>query len=261
MKNEVYEKFVEKFKPKKTTDDCYTPPEIYEVVKSWVCEHYSVDPVQIIRPFYPGGDYQNEKYAENTIVLDNPPFSILAQICEFYLEKNIKFFLFAPSLTIFSGRSIVNKMCHIVCDCSIIYENGARVKTSFVTNLEDDVIARTSPELTNIVNDKMREVLKKNTKTLPKYEYPDNIVTAAIMQRWAKNGIEFEVHKDECIPVRQIDAQRPEKKTIFGSGLLLSDEKAKEKAQAEKNTAPEYKNAKRYELSERELALVRSLEK
>lgn len=28
-----YEGFVEKFKPKKTTDDCYTPPEIYEAVK------------------------------------------------------------------------------------------------------------------------------------------------------------------------------------------------------------------------------------
>ena len=27
-----YEQFVEKFKPKKTTDDCYTPPEIYEVI-------------------------------------------------------------------------------------------------------------------------------------------------------------------------------------------------------------------------------------
>lgn len=28
-KNESYENFVEKFKPKKTTDDCYTPPYIY----------------------------------------------------------------------------------------------------------------------------------------------------------------------------------------------------------------------------------------
>lgn len=27
MKSKSYEEFVEKFKPKKTTDDCYTPPE------------------------------------------------------------------------------------------------------------------------------------------------------------------------------------------------------------------------------------------
>nr|DAU95175.1 MAG TPA: hypothetical protein [Caudoviricetes sp.] len=28
-----FEDFCEKFKPKKTTDDCYTPPTIYEVIK------------------------------------------------------------------------------------------------------------------------------------------------------------------------------------------------------------------------------------
>lgn len=31
-----YEGFTEKFKPKKTTDDCYTPREVYETVLSWV---------------------------------------------------------------------------------------------------------------------------------------------------------------------------------------------------------------------------------
>lgn len=34
-KSNTYEKFVDKFKPKKTTDDCYTPGAIYEVVKDW----------------------------------------------------------------------------------------------------------------------------------------------------------------------------------------------------------------------------------
>lgn len=34
--NETYEEFVEKFKPKKTTDDCYTPPEVYKLIKDWV---------------------------------------------------------------------------------------------------------------------------------------------------------------------------------------------------------------------------------
>lgn len=27
-----YEAFVDKFKPKKTTDDCYTPPDVYDTV-------------------------------------------------------------------------------------------------------------------------------------------------------------------------------------------------------------------------------------
>lgn len=34
-KSNTYEEFVDKFKPKKTTDDCYTPGAIYEVVKGW----------------------------------------------------------------------------------------------------------------------------------------------------------------------------------------------------------------------------------
>lgn len=29
---ETYEQFVDKFKPKKTTDDCYTPPAVMDVV-------------------------------------------------------------------------------------------------------------------------------------------------------------------------------------------------------------------------------------
>ena len=38
-----YEKFVEKFKPKKTTDDCYTPPAIYEVVAEYVSKEYGLN--------------------------------------------------------------------------------------------------------------------------------------------------------------------------------------------------------------------------
>lgn len=34
-KSNTYEEFVDKFKPKKTTDDCYTPGTIYEIVKGW----------------------------------------------------------------------------------------------------------------------------------------------------------------------------------------------------------------------------------
>lgn len=55
MKSNTYEEFVEKFKPKKTTDDCYTPPEIYETIKNWVCQKYSVSADKIMRPFKPGG--------------------------------------------------------------------------------------------------------------------------------------------------------------------------------------------------------------
>lgn len=35
---ESYEEFTEKFKPKKTTDDCYTPPSIYAVIRDWLAK-------------------------------------------------------------------------------------------------------------------------------------------------------------------------------------------------------------------------------
>ena len=64
---ETYEEFVEKFKSKKTTDDCYTPPGVYAVIKDWACKEYSIDPAKIVRPFYPGGDYENFDYPEGPL--------------------------------------------------------------------------------------------------------------------------------------------------------------------------------------------------
>lgn len=48
-----YGAFVEKFNPKKTTDDCYTPPQVYEAVRDWACGEYGIDPSKVVRPYYP----------------------------------------------------------------------------------------------------------------------------------------------------------------------------------------------------------------
>ena len=53
--SDEYKRFVDKFKPKKTTDDCYTPENIYNAVKEWACKEYGINPKNIVRPFYPGG--------------------------------------------------------------------------------------------------------------------------------------------------------------------------------------------------------------
>ena len=34
-KGESYEQFIEKSQPKRTTDDCYTPPPVYEALLQW----------------------------------------------------------------------------------------------------------------------------------------------------------------------------------------------------------------------------------
>jgi hypothetical protein len=129
-----YGAFVEKFKPKKTTDDCYTPDNVYAAVLDWAVKEYGLEGAQIIRPFYPGGDYTKEDYSGNCAVIDNPPFSILAEICRWYNQRGIRFFLFGPGQTLFSGSGM-DGINYVICDGSITYANGATIKTGFVTNL------------------------------------------------------------------------------------------------------------------------------
>ena len=257
MQGETYEEFVEKFKPKKTTDDCYTPPDIYEAIKQWACNKFDIDPDKILRPFWPGADYKKTDYPEGYTVVDNPPFSILTQICEYYLERGIPFFLFAPSLTCFTGKTTFTRMSHIICDCDIIYENGALVKTSFVTSFEPEIAARTAPDLTLAVNNVTKRL--KKTKQLPKYAYPDYIVTAAMMQKYARYGVQFEVKQASCRHIRSLESQREKKKSMFGTGLLLSEKAAAEKAAAEK-AAAEKAAAEKWTISEKEMEIIKTLE-
>lgn len=137
-KSATYEEFVEKFKPKKTTDDCYTPADVYEVVKDFAVElwrrEHSGTPF-VMRPFYPGGDYQNETYPENAYVVDNPPFSIMAKILDFYKSRRIPYFLFTDGRTLFSYSTAYRKPSFVVVGNNVVYENGARVNTGFITNV------------------------------------------------------------------------------------------------------------------------------
>ena len=256
--DEGYDEFVDKFKPKKTTDDCYTPPEVYEVIKGWACAEYGIDPAKVVRPFYPGGDYERFDYSGGKVVVDNPPFSILTQICEFYVNNGIPFFLFCPTLTGFGSKRLAMRTCHIICGCQIVYENGASVNTSFVTSYGGDVVAKTAPELRELVDAKVDELRKQGKTKLPKYEYPDEVVTAAIMDRWSKYGVEFEVRRTDCLPISELDAQKEGGQSIYGNGLLLSERAAAERAAAER-AAAERAAAQRFALSDREREIVRSL--
>lgn len=135
-KGESYEEFVKKFEMKKTTDDCYTPAAVYDVVKAWAMAH-AAEPfteAQIVRPFWPGGDYENEDY-RGRVVVDNPPFSILARIVRTYLARGVRFFLFAPSQTLYSMRIRPGRVTFVASHCRVRYANGAKVNTAFVTNL------------------------------------------------------------------------------------------------------------------------------
>ena len=229
--DEEYQAFLDKFVPKKTTDDCYTPDLVYEAVAQWVANEYHVAPRHFVRPFYPGGDYQREQYLPDAIVVDNPPFSILSEIIKFYVEKGIRFFLFAPTLTLFSSSSSLVTALPVAA--SVTYKNKANVNTSFVTNLEDPSIRlRSVPSLYRAVKEANDRNLEEQRRELPKYAYPDNVVTSAFVARLSRYGIDFSVSRAESVSIDALDAQKEQGRAIYGKGYLVSERAAAERAAA-----------------------------
>ena len=88
---------------------------------------------------------------------------------------------------------------------------------------------------------------------LPKYSYPDEIITSAIVQKWSHYGIDFRVSTAESFPISALDAQKEYGKAIYGKGYLLSERAAAERAAAERAAAH------RWELSLREKEIVKRL--
>jgi len=259
-KFEDYDGFVEKFKPKKTTDDCYTPPMVYDALADWVCSEYGLDKADLCRPFYPGRDYERFDYS-GKIVVDNPPFSILSQIVKFYVEHDIKFFLFAPTLTLCR----YGDFCTVLpIGASIIYDNGADVNTSFVTNLEPhEIRARTVPGLYRKIYEANKANQNENKKQLPKYSYPLALVTTAAIYPYSRIGIEFVIPRNESVRVSALDAQRKQKKAVFGCGWLISERLTAEREKAEREKAErekaEREKAERWALSKREKEMIAAM--
>jgi hypothetical protein len=80
---------------------------------------------------------------------------------------------------------------------------------------------------------------KENTagKTLPSYEYPPELMTAAGIGTLSQFGVEWNLPKDEAIFVRALDAMKPEGRTIFGGGYLMSRTASDELAEAYRTAA------------------------
>ena len=248
--SEEYKRFVEKFEPKKTTDDCYTPDNIYDVVADYVSEYYKKDRSKFVRPFYPGGDYENYNYPDDCVVVDNPPFSILSKIVKFYNDKNIDYFIFVPGLTSF------NIPAQIVCtNIKITYANKVVVNTSFATNI-DKCIVRSAP----LLYKKLKEVNNANIgnigKVAQKNIYPANILTSSMVERYSREGVEFELLPEECKNVKKLDSGF----CFFGNAYIISNN-AKARKDIAENVVEE-RNAKKIKkvcLSESEMEIVYQL--
>ena len=172
MKHVSYEDFIAKFNKEnpKTTDDCYTPKPVMDIIEEYVHKRYAVPFEKMVRPFYPGGDYEHEDYTD-CVVVDNPPFSICKKIQKFYVDHGVKFFLFAPGL-MFNSIAFEIGVSGIWIKPGLIYNNGANVHTAFVTNMEPTPVLFRDDDL----SDAITQIQKKEKKKSP---VPINAITAA----------------------------------------------------------------------------------
>lgn len=226
-RGETYEQFVEKFKPKKTTDDCYTPSHIWPIVDGYVRKTFPYYAnADFLRPFYPGGDYEHAEYPKGAVVVDNPPFSILSKIVRFYLSEAIPFFLFAPSLTAIGylshGASVV------FADTNITFENGALINIGFVHNLGGPAI-RTAPQLFRNIEEAEKAALKHLKKQVRSIDVPDFIMTGARFNKLASAGVEVGLGRDAFLHIRKTSGGY----NLFGSGVIIG-EKVAERIRAER---------------------------
>lgn len=202
-KNDNYDSFIKKFEPKKTTDDCYTPDNVFQCVEQWVRENADIGELETIRPFYPGGDYLAEDY-RGKVVIDNPPFSIISQIVRHYEKNKIPYFLFAPGLTLFSVAH-GEASCYIPIKATIIYTNGAIIRTGFITNLFPGKIYYPA-ELNRRIHDCKPD--KSKPKTIAD---PDTITSGQIFKYCGD--------KDFRIPAAEYVTKNSSGKQYFGGGF------------------------------------------
>lgn len=213
---EGYNEFVDKFKPKLTTDDCYTPPAVFDVVQKFVDER--VAPLKgrkIVRPFFPGGNYEDlAQYPKGCVVLDNPPFSILSKILRFYAENGIDFFLFGPHLTLFSAPD-VDELTYLPVCAPVEYENGAIVSTGFITNMRPGIKIWIPAGFRHAIREVQRSV-----EPIDEYIIPPCVVTSSRLGTVAGvKGCEIEIRNDECQYVKNLDSMDEKGKGLFGGGI------------------------------------------
>ena len=213
-----YGAFTDKFKAKLTTDDCYTPEAVYNAVRDWTVREYSLEGRETVRPFWPGGDFEVFDYPDNCVVIDNPPFSIYNRILKFYTENGIDFMLFGPALTLFKRYDC----CYIVTNEKVTYKNGAKVNTSFVTNLDKVYRVRTCPTLKAAIRE-AENSQKVKKADLPVIAYPGCLVTSALLGKTSR--ADLDIRKEDAAWITHIGGE-----CVFGGGFLLSDRAAADRA-------------------------------
>lgn len=223
-----YESYIAKFKKlPKNTDDTYTPPDVFAAVLEWLKGKGRINgATRIVRPFYPGGDFESAAYPDGCAVVDNPPFSIFVKCCRWFAARGIPFFLFGPGMTI---ASVADFCTCIVIARRVIFENGAAVPVSFASNMFGGLAAVAAGDLDRMIKDCPSQ--KGGAKLLERYEWPDGVVSVGALHTIANGGGTFELEREFCKVVRKAGGVK-----IYGRAWLSAQ--AAQAAQAVQAAKP-----------------------
>ena len=232
-----------------TTDECYTPPAVYDTVLDYAVERYHLQGKHVVRPFIPGGDYQKYVYDKHDVVIDNPPFSMTTKITKWYVDHNIPFFLFINGMYGVSlSRGLHGKATVIVTNANVsFYNKGSekRIRLGFVTNLEPkNIILRGDATLSNRLNGLIK---KKSSK---RFHYPDNFLKNNDIVSALQRNVELKLTTDN------LDYNKAHHVEVFGGGYLVNDQLYNEFNESLKHDLP---NTYCVTLSTREKKLIEQL--
>lgn len=238
-----------------STDECYTPPAVYDTVLDYAVDRYNLQGKHLVRPFIPGGDYQKYVYDKNDVVIDNPPFSMTTKITNWYIDHNIPFFLFINGQYCVSlSRGLHGKATVIVTNANVsFYNKGSekRIKLGFVTNMEPkNVIIRGDATLTNRLNGL---VTKKSFK---RFHYPENFLKNNDILAALQRNVELKLTTDNCLFEDNLDYHKAHHVAVFGGGYLVNDKLYNEFKESLKQDLP---NPYCVTLSTREKKLIEKL--
>lgn len=88
-RHEDYEGFVNKFKPKLTTDDCMTPEPIYDAVANWVAHQYGLSRENFVRPFWPGAGRETNIYGCGYLLSDAKAAELRAAELKLVTQRDV----------------------------------------------------------------------------------------------------------------------------------------------------------------------------
>lgn len=203
-------------KKKRTSDDIMTPEANYEAVKNWAIDRFGLEGKRIVRPFWPGADYTTEEYDDDTIVIDNPPYSIERQIIRWYCQHNVRFFLYCNGLTAihcYTTKSETLPVGLVLVKDSIAF-NESMVNVGFVTNL----LEPGQLLLSGTLNDAISKSQKRMNRG-KKRSYPEHIYTAAALGKLGRDGI------DTMVQMNKYVTHTPDGRHIYGGGIRIDDDR------------------------------------